>query len=128
MEGTIAFNKSFDQLLNIDAVVGMGRYIDNYDGMNVAYDGMYTAIANDNLSAATGAITPGSYRTAFERRSQFGRVNFDILDRYVIAATIRRDGTDKFFPNKKYSFFPSVSTAWKMSNESFLKGISWLNL
>ncbi len=128
MEATLSFTKQFGEFMNFDAVVGMGRYLDNYDGMNVAYDGMYTAIGNDNLSAATGTIAPGSYRTAFERRSQFGRVNFDILDRYVIAATVRRDGTDKFFPENKYALFPSVSLAWKISNEKFLKEISWISL
>src|SRR5665648_632523 len=76
----------------------------------------------------TGVVAPGSYRGADEKRSQFMRINFDFLDRYVIAATLRRDGTDKFFPDKKYAMFPSVSAAWKMTNESFMKNISWLNL
>ena len=50
-----------------------------------------------------------------------------LLDRYVVAATIRRDGTDKFFPGKKYAYFPSVSLAWKLSNEPFMKHISWID-
>lgn len=127
MESTLSFRKQFGELLDFDAVVGMGRYLDNYDGMNVAYDGMYNAIGNDNLSAISGSIAPGSYRTAFEKRSQFGRMNFALLDRYIIAATVRRDGTDKFFPDNKYAWFPSVSLAWKISNESFLKNVSWID-
>ncbi|HZL10332.1 MAG TPA: SusC/RagA family TonB-linked outer membrane protein [Prolixibacteraceae bacterium] len=128
MEATLSFKKSFNDFLNMDAVVGMGKYKNNYDGMNVAYDGQHDAIQNDNLSSVTGVVSPGSYRSANEKRSQFIRANFDFLDRYVIAFTLRRDGTDKFFPDKKYAFFPSVSSAWKVSNESFLKGVSWLNL
>lgn len=127
MESTLSFNKKFGDLLNFDAVIGMGRYLDNYDGMNVAYDGMYNAIANDNLSAVSGTVAPGSYRSAFEKRSQFGRANFAILDRYIVTATARRDGTDKFFPDNKYAWFPSISVAWKISNESFLKDVSWIN-
>lgn len=46
----------------------------------------------------------------------------------MITATLRRDGTDKFFPGNKYALFPSVSGAWKISNENFLKSISWINL
>ncbi len=49
---------------------------------------------------------------------------FDVLDRYVLTGTLRRDGTDKFFPDKKYSLFPSASVAWKMSNESFMQHLS----
>lgn len=127
MEATLSFKKKFSDFLNMDAVVGMGKYNDNYDGMNVAYDGQKDAIQNDNLGAVTGVVSPGSYRAANEKRSQFIRANFDFLDRYVVAFTLRRDGTDKFFPDKKYAYFPSVSAAWKVSNESFLKGVSWLN-
>ena len=127
-EATMTFNKTIGNFLNMDAVIGVGKYLNSGYGLNVAYDGQHDAIANDNLSSATGVISPGSYRFADEKRSQFIRANFDILDRYVIAATLRRDGTDKFFPDRKYAFFPSVSVAWKMSNESFLKNVDWLNL
>jgi hypothetical protein len=127
MEATLSFKKDFGDFLNMDAVVGMGKYNNNTDGMNVAYNGQYDAIQNDNLSSVSGLVAPGSYRTADEKRSQFIRSNFDFLDRYVIAFTLRRDGTDKFFPGKKYAFFPSVSAAWKVSDESFLKDVSWLN-
>ena len=128
MEGTLTFNKSISELLDVNAVAGMGRYLNNHDGMNVAYDGIYNTIGNDNLNAISGTVSPGSRRSAAERRSQFGRVNFDVLDRYVLAATLRRDGTDKFFPDKKYAFFPSVAAAWKLSNEDFMKQISWIQL
>src|SRR5665648_695993 len=93
MEATLSFKKSFNDFLNMDAVVGMGKYKNNYDGMNVAYDGQHDAIQNDNLSSVTGVVSPGSYRSANEKRSQFIRANFDFLDRYVIAFTLRRDGT-----------------------------------
>ncbi|MGQ8336197.1 SusC/RagA family TonB-linked outer membrane protein [Sunxiuqinia sp. A32] len=128
MEATLSFRKRFNDFLNMDAVVGMGKYKNNYDGMNVAYDGQHDAIQNDNLSSVTGVVSPGSYRSANEKRSQFIRANFDFIDRYVIAFTLRRDGTDKFFPDKKYAFFPSFSAAWKVSNESFMNGVSWINL
>src|SRR5665648_17998 len=128
MEATVAFNKKIGSFLKMDAVVGVGKYLNSWQGMNVAYDGQHDAIQNDNLGSVTGVVAPGSYRGADEKRSQFMRINFDFLDRYVIAATLRRDGTDKFFPDKKYAMFPSVSAAWKLTNESFMKNISWLNL
>lgn len=128
LEATVMFNKKFGTFLNFDAVVGVGKYLNKANGINVSYDGQHDAIANDNLGSITGVISPGSSISLDEKRSQFGRFNFDILDRYVISSTIRRDGTDKFFPDKKYAIFPSISTAWKMSNESFMKGIAWINL
>ncbi|GHT30502.1 SusC/RagA family TonB-linked outer membrane protein [Bacteroidia bacterium] len=128
MEATLMFNKRFFDAVNADFVVGAGLYYNSAEGMNVTYDGQYDAIANDNLGSVSGVVSPGSSRSKDEKRSQFIRANFDILDRYVVSGTLRRDGTDKFFPNKKYSMFPSVSLAWKISNESFLKDIEWINL
>ena len=46
----------------------------------------------------------------------------------MIAGTLRRDGTDKFFKGKKYCWFPSVSVAWKIFNEEFMKRVEWVNL
>jgi TonB-linked SusC/RagA family outer membrane protein len=130
MEATLMFNKKFfDDIINLDAVLGVGRYLNHANGMTVAYDGQqHDAIANDNISSATGALYPYSYRSDEEKRSQFIRSNLDILDRYVVSGTLRRDGTDKFFPNKKYAWFPSIALAWKISNESFLQNVSWINL
>ncbi|MBN2167518.1 MAG: SusC/RagA family TonB-linked outer membrane protein [Marinilabiliaceae bacterium] len=127
-EATINFNKLFMDFLSFDFVAGVGKYLNSGSELNVAYDGQHDAIGNDNISAASGVYKPGSNRSDDEKRSQFIRANIDILDRYVIASTIRRDGTDKFFPEKKYAIFPSVSMAWKISNETFLSSVSWINL
>jgi TonB-linked SusC/RagA family outer membrane protein len=129
MEATVMFNKRFFDAVNLDAVVGVGRYRNHTNGMKEAYDGQqYDAIGNDNIAAASGTFYPSSYRSDDEKRSQFVRAGLDILDRYVVSGTLRRDGTDKFFPGKKYALFPSVSLAWKLSNESFLRDVEWLNL
>jgi TonB-linked SusC/RagA family outer membrane protein len=129
MEATLMFNKRFFDAVNLDAVVGVGRYRNHSNGMREAYDGQqYDAIGNDNIAAASGTFFPSSYRGDDEKRSQFVRAGLDILDRYVISGTLRRDGTDKFFPGRKYALFPSVSLAWKLSNESFLNDLEWLNL
>ncbi|KAA6328058.1 TonB-dependent receptor SusC [termite gut metagenome] len=130
MEAMLMFNKKFfNDIINLDAVLGVGRYLNHANGMTIAYDGQqYDAIANDNISSATGALYPYSYQSDGEKRSQFARANLDILNRYIVSGTVRRDGTDKFFPNKKYAWFPSIALAWKISNESFLQNVSWINL
>ena len=127
MEGTLTFKKQFGDLLRVDAVVGMGRYTNDSNGLELDYEQINDHIAADKVEAAEGAFYPTSFRAADERRSQFARASVDVLDRYVVAATIRRDGTDKFFPGKKYAYFPSVSLAWKLSNEPFMKHISWID-
>lgn len=128
MEGMVNFNHNFWQALDFNAVVGMGRYVDKGNGMTVSYQNANDMIQDSNLGAADGPFVPSSYKYENEKRSQFARASFILFDKYVLAATVRRDGTDKFFDNKKYSWFPSVSGAWKISQEKFLRNLTWLNL
>ncbi|HRJ30809.1 MAG TPA: TonB-dependent receptor [Cyclobacteriaceae bacterium] len=51
--------------------------------------------------------------------SQFGRINYNYSDRYLVTATIRRDGSSRFGANNRWGIFPSVSAAWRVSNETF---------
>lgn len=53
--------------------------------------------------------------------SFFGRVNYSIQNRYVLTASLRRDGSSKFGANHKWGTFPSVSAAWNISEESFMQ-------
>ncbi|GAA3638020.1 SusC/RagA family TonB-linked outer membrane protein [Flavivirga jejuensis] len=53
--------------------------------------------------------------------SQFGRINYDFDDKYLLTATVRRDGSSNFAENEKYAIFPSGALGWKVSNEDFLK-------
>lgn len=129
MEAILNFTKSvFDDKLRFDVMAGMGLYLTSWDGIGLHYTDINNAIGNDNIGAATGAFNDTSYRGAAEKRSQFIRANIDFLDRYALSAALRRDGTDKFFPNRKYGLFPSVSVAWKIFNENFMKDISWIDM
>ena len=55
-----------------------------------------------------------------EIESVFGRLNFDWANKYLLTATVRRDGASNFAANNKYATFPSVALGWKISNEDFL--------
>ncbi len=53
--------------------------------------------------------------------SQFGRINYAFDDKYLLQASIRRDGTSKFGENNKYGNFPSFALGWKITDENFMK-------
>lgn len=60
--------------------------------------------------------------------SIFGRVNYQFMNRYLVEATFRRDGSSRFGPENRYGNFPALSVAWTLSEESFMAGTnSWLN-
>lgn len=60
-------------------------------------------------------------------QSFFGRVNYDLADKYLFTATLRADGSTKFGENNKYGFFPSASFAWKLSKEKFMENFTALS-
>lgn len=53
--------------------------------------------------------------------SYFGRANYSFMDRYLLTATLRRDGSSRFSPGNRWGLFPSVALAWRINQESFLK-------
>ena len=59
--------------------------------------------------------------------SFFGRLNYDIKNRYLFTATMRADGSSKFLGDNKWGYFPSAAAAWKINEEAFLKDVSWIN-
>lgn len=59
--------------------------------------------------------------------SFFGRVNCEFQKRFLVTATYRADGSSKFLGDNRWGYFPSLAVAWKLSEEDFLKDISWVN-
>ncbi len=74
----------------------------------------------------SGAVQLQVNNSVIENRliSFFGRVNFDIDNKYLITATVRRDGSSRFGPENRWGTFPSAALGWKISEEPFMAGIS----
>lgn len=75
------------------------------------------------LQGGANILTPATSLSETEIISQFGRVNFDWDDKYLLTATVRRDGASNFAKNNKYAIFPSAALGWKISNEDFMQEI-----
>jgi TonB-linked SusC/RagA family outer membrane protein len=76
--------------------------------------------AVNNQGSGNKAFDAGSYRNRNELQSYFGRVNYNINDKYLLTATLRVDGSSRFGINNKYGYFPSLAAAWRLSNENFM--------
>ncbi|MEA5128478.1 MAG: TonB-dependent receptor [Proteiniphilum sp.] len=74
-----------------------------------------------NLRISSGATTPARIL------SFFGRVNYSLLDKYMLTATFRADGSSTFSPEHRWGYFPAAALAWRVSDESFMKGLDWLD-
>ena len=86
------------------------------------------------INAATGLSADGDQSVwggpgvNHTMSSLFARLSYNFDERYMLQATVRRDGSSRFGTNNKYGTFPSVSLGWNVMNESFMKSTNdWLN-
>lgn len=63
----------------------------------------------------------------YKYQAFFGRVNYNLLDRYYLNLTGRRDGSSRFGPGNQFASFGAVGLAWLFSKEKFLKNLNWLS-
>lgn len=72
--------------------------------------------------------TPSSSYTKQAMLSFFGRINYTFMDRYLLSASLRADGSSVLAEGKKWGYFPSASAGWRITEESFMQGTkSWLD-
>ena len=94
-----------------------------------SYNDYLTTIYNYPTFYANGTKVPNSDPAfPFDKPehtllSYFGRANYSYNDKYLLTATVRRDGSSRFGPSNKYGVFPSVALAWKIKDESFLRNV-----
>lgn len=76
-----------------------------------------------DLNVKGDTINPAGnpFKTQNTLISFFGRINYALQDRYLLTATVRRDGSSRFSPSNRWGTFPSAALAWRIKEESFLK-------
>ena len=78
-------------------------------------------------NAAVGEAEAYGLGEGYTLVSYFGKANYTYDDRYMASVTLRRDGSSRFGRNNRYGTFPSVSVGWRISQESFMKSLDWLD-
>ncbi|TKC57246.1 TonB-dependent receptor [Pedobacter hiemivivus] len=122
---TLTFNKTFNKH-NLKVLVGTEYFKNRYSTMNGSNRGYFSFDPDyTNLSTGSGPMETSSSRTADALFSLIGRLDYNFNDKYLLGATIRRDGSSKFLENV-YGWFPAVSAGWRISKESFLTDVPWL--
>ncbi len=102
------------------------EYDKNENEMFLKYDLIDDSLTSIDAGTTNGNIG-GSY-TEWAMRSFFGRLNLNWDNRYLVEANLRADGSSKFAPGHRWGYFPSVSAAWRASEERFMAPArSWLD-
>lgn len=110
----------------LNAVLGMS-YLQNDTRGSTAEGEQYPSDAIKNLSGATSITAAASTNIRYSFLSYFLRGNYSFRDKYLIGASIRTDGSSRFGKENRYGWFPSASAGWILSEEDFLKDVSFLS-
>lgn len=127
IETTLNYSKTFARKHTFKIMAGYSYQKTTADDGIKGTNNFFTsdATGSNNLSVGNGdkAIHFQDYPNKKESVlvSFFGRVNYDFDNRYLLTATLRRDGSSKFGANNKWAMFPSVSVAWKITGEQFME-------
>ncbi len=113
---------SLDLLAGTEAIKNVERSVSG-SREDFFTDNQYYLVLN------TGARNINNSSSVSDERlfSLFGRIDYMFDNKYLTSFTLRRDGSSKFGPENRYGVFPSFSAAWRISEESFLRDVSWLD-
>ncbi|RKD92744.1 TonB-dependent receptor [Mangrovibacterium diazotrophicum] len=116
-ENTLNYNKSIGDH-NFDLLGGYSYSKFKLEDYSISG----TGFASDDIPTLNAANTTSGTSTNTENVliSYFGRLQYNYMSKYLLQASLRRDGSSKFGDNTKWGVFPSVSVGWKIINESFM--------
>ncbi|MDR3267033.1 MAG: TonB-dependent receptor [Tannerella sp.] len=110
------------QLNEANRIEVMGGYTwQDWKTENKAFDELY--LDNNEVAREAGIIIPPHNRLI----SFYGRLNYNLMEKYLLTATVRRDGSSRFSPENRWGTFPSVALAWRIKQEGFLQNIDVLS-
>lgn len=134
IENTLTYDKTFGKH-TIGVVLGQSALKYKGDQLGGSRWNLVNPL-KPSIDYATGNVVDGTaqfsvYGAPFVEHtmaSMFGRLSYNYDERYMVQATVRRDGSSRFGPNNKYGIFPSFSAGWNVMNEAFMEGTrDWLS-
>ena len=129
LENIVTYNKTFAQKHNLGVTLLQSIQRDNFERYTTDVQGVPAETQQFyNLGNAASVLGVGSTLSQWTINSYMARINYDYNDKYLLTATMRRDGSSRFGENTKYGNFPGIAVGWNISNEAFMKQIPWLDL
>ena len=121
----VRFNRKFNRRHRVNAMIGLTYDVRDIENSIYAVEDFLTMQFTTNQPAYGNVVTrPLTYIKADQQIfSMLGRVNYTFDNKYILTATVRRDGVSKFADNNQYGVFPSVAFAWNAGNERFIQNL-----
>lgn len=128
-ESTLTFDKTFDKIHKVNIIAGYSYqdFVSEYfkaqnHGFITDVFGYNNLAAGEDYKVDNGVASNKSKNKLI---SFYTRANYSLAGKYIATATIRRDGSTKFGKNHKWGTFPSASIAWRITEEDFMKSLSF---
>jgi len=129
-ENILTYRKTFKEIHDLTVMGAMSAREYDYD----AFDASKQNTPNEQRefwyfnSTSDNPLVNGT-GNALSMLSYLGRINYNLLDRYLITASFRADGSSRFIDSNRWGYFPSGAVAWKISEENFFKNLKleWLS-
>lgn len=128
VENILNYSTKLKSFATLDATVGVTYEDYNFLSKNTTGNNFtFFEMRENGLHMAGNVNNAQPIQKDYQLVSYLGRANLSILDKYLITASLRADGSSKFAEGSRWGYFPSASLAWRMEQEEFMKNISWLS-
>lgn len=128
MENILNYSKTFGKhSLNLTGVQSIQK--DNFESYGSSVQGVPAqSQAFYSFNSASSVLGVSSNLIQWTINSFMGRANYSFNDKYLLTLTMRRDGSSRFGENTKYGNFPGIAVGWNITNESFMKGVVFIDM
>ena len=125
---TVSYKLQFNKVNFLNLLVGTEAIKNKYRTLSGSRDGYFILGDLDYYYLNTGSTSISNAESGGRNTlaSMFARADYSFNDKLLLSATIRRDGSSNFGADNLYAYFPAFSAAWRLSNEKFIKSISWI--
>ena len=127
LDNVLTYKKTFDEKHNFEGMIGSSWTDSKWSQSNI--NGSHfkdSYIQTLNAANKIAWDNTGSNASEWGIMSVFGRLSYNYESKYLFTFNIREDGSSKLHPDHRWGTFPSVSAAWRMSSESFMQDLEWI--
>jgi TonB-linked SusC/RagA family outer membrane protein len=124
-ENYLTYVRNIGDLHSFTGLLGLSwQHVDRFSSTARSQNFQDDYFTFNNLGAGANPVAPTSGTSAYGLNSYFGRINYNLNEKYLLTFTGRVDGSSKFGSANRYAVFPSAALAWRVSEEEFIKNIS----
>ncbi len=128
LENLLFYDKTFSDQHKLGVTLLQSVQTNKFEEYATTVEGLpYESQKFYNVGSASEILGVNSNLTEWQMLSWMARINYNLFDKYLFTITGRRDGSSVLAEGRKYAFFPSAAFAWRVADESFLQGASFLS-